>query len=70
VLVFLDGVCRPGGSVPKGPLDVQGDLCEEGGFYTDHPTGQYKGQQLLDELDAHLRKTVRLKAPSDETVRP
>ncbi|MBL9004501.1 MAG: hypothetical protein JNJ46_09655 [Myxococcales bacterium] len=63
VLVFLDGVCRPGGEVPRAPLDPMGDLCEEGGFYTDHPLGTYKGEQMLIELDAALRKQYRLKEP-------
>lgn len=63
VLVFLDGVCRPGGDVPRAPLDAMGDLCEEGGFYTDHPLGTYKGEQMLIELDAMLRQMYRLKEP-------
>jgi hypothetical protein len=63
VLVFLDGVCRPGGEVPRAPLDAMGDLCEEGGFYTDHPLGTYKGEAMLIELDAALRKQYRLKDP-------
>lgn len=63
VLVFLDGVCRPGGDVPRAPVDPMGDLCEEGGFYTDHPLGTYKGEQMLTELDTALRQMYRLKEP-------
>lgn len=64
VLVFLDGVCRPGGEVPRAPLDPMGDGCEEGGFYTDHALGSYKGEQMLIELDALLRQMYRLKEPT------
>jgi hypothetical protein len=65
VLVFLDGVCRPGGEVPRAPLDPLGDRCEEGGFYTDHGAGSYQGEQMLIELDALLRSQYRLKAPAE-----
>ena len=65
VLVFLDGVCRPGGDVPRAPLDPMGDRCEEGGFYTDHTSGSYQGEQMLIELDTLLRSQYRLKAPAD-----
>lgn len=68
VLVFIDGVCRPGGDVPNGPLPQNGDLCEEGTFYTDHPQGSYKGEQMLDELDAYLRATYRLREPGEVEV--
>ncbi|HRI53266.1 MAG TPA: hypothetical protein PLW65_24105, partial [Pseudomonadota bacterium] len=63
VLVFVDAKCRPGGEVPQAPLPADGDLCEEGTFYTDHPAGAYKGESLFDELDAYLRKTYRLREP-------
>ena len=63
VLVFVDAKCRPGGNVPDGPLPTDGDLCEEGTFYTSHPTGTYKGESLLEELDAYLRATYRLREP-------
>ena len=53
----------PGGEVPQAPLPTDGDLCEEGTFYTDHPAGAYKGESLIDELDAYLRKTYRLREP-------
>ncbi|MFO0573682.1 MAG: hypothetical protein U1A78_06790 [Polyangia bacterium] len=68
VLVFLDGKCRPGGDVPSGPLPAMGDQCEEGTFYTDHPLGGYKGEALLEELDAYLRKTYRLREPAEVEV--
>lgn len=68
VLVFVDGVCRPGGEVPNAPLPVEGDQCEEGGFYTDHPLGTYQGEALLDELDAYLRANYRLREPAELEV--
>lgn len=68
VLVFVDGVCRPGGDVPNGPLPTSGDLCEEGGFYADHPSGTYQGESMLDELDGLLRTMYRLREPSEQDV--
>lgn len=68
ILVFVDAVCRPGGEVPTEPLSTEGDQCEEGAFYTNHPLGAYQGESMLDELDAHLRKNYRLKEPSNLTV--
>lgn len=68
VLVFIDGVCRPGGEVPNAPLSTMGDLCEEGTFYTNHPTGTYKGEDFLEELDTYLRKTYRLREPAEVEV--
>lgn len=68
VLVFVDAVCRPGGEVPNAPLPTGGDLCEEGGFYTDHPTGSYQGEAMLEQLDTFLRSKYRLHEPADITV--
>lgn len=68
ILVFIDGVCRPGGDVPSGPLPGEGDLCEEGAFYTDHALGTYRGDSMLEELDAYLRKNYRLREPSVQPV--
>ena len=53
----------PRGRGPAGAAAGDGDLCEEGTFYTDHPAGAYKGESLFDELDAYLRKTYRLREP-------
>lgn len=68
ILVFVDGVCRPGGEVPNGPLPAGGDLCEEGGFYTDHASGSYKGESMLEELDTYLRQNYRLREPEEIEV--
>lgn len=68
IMVFIDGRCRPEGEVPKGPVDAAGDLCEEGGFYTDHPEGPYQGEGMIEELDAYLRKQYRLRPPAEVEV--
>jgi len=68
VLVFVDAKCRPGGNAAAGPLPAEGDLCEEGAFYTEHPAGTYKGETLLRELDAHLRRNYRLREPAEISV--
>jgi hypothetical protein len=68
IMVFVDGVCRPGGEVPSGPLPAAGDQCEEGTFYTEHALGDYKGDRLFDELDTHLRAKYRLHAPAEIPV--
>lgn len=68
ILVFVDGVCRPGGEVPTQPLPGEGDLCEEGTFYTDHPQGAYQGDSMLEQLDDYLRKNYRLREPEEQTV--
>jgi hypothetical protein len=62
ILVFIDAKCRPGGDVPQAPLPPDGDLCEEGTFYSDHPAGTYKGESMLQELDDYLVKTYRVHA--------
>ena len=59
ILVFVDGKCRPGGEIADtGPLPTDGDLCEEGTFYTDHPEGTAKGQMILTELEALIDQTL------------
>ena len=68
ILVFLDGVCRPGGDVPNGPLPAGGDLCEEGGFYTNHPEGTYRGEDMIEELDALLSAKYRAKQAAEVAV--
>lgn len=68
ILVFVDAKCRPGGDVPQGPVPVQGDLCEEGAFYSNHPQGTYQGEDLLQELDDYLSKTYRVRAPAEVEV--
>ncbi len=68
ILVFVDAVCRPGGEVQKGPLPALGDLCEEGGFYSDHPEGSYQGESLIKEMDDYLSQTYRVRAPADVEV--
>jgi hypothetical protein len=68
ILVFIDGVCRPGGEVPTQPLPGEGDLCEEGTFYTDHPQGSFLGDSMLEQLDAYLRANYRLREPSEQTI--
>jgi len=49
-------------------VPLTGDLCEEGTFYTDHPEGQYQGEQMLMELQAKIEKDYRTKAPADIDV--
>ncbi len=68
ILVFIDGVCRPGGEVPTQPLPGEGDLCEEGTFYTDHPQGAFQGDSMLEQLDEHLRNNYRTREPEEQTV--
>ena len=70
IIVFVDAVCRPGGDLNSASetVPLTGDLCEEGGFYTDHPEGSYKGEQMLIELQARIEKEYRTKAPADIDV--
>lgn len=65
ILVFLDGRCRPGGQITQGPLPQAGDRCETGSFYTDHRDGIYRGQQMFLELDEHMRRAYRVRAPME-----
>ena len=64
-IVAIDAVCRPGGDVSSGPLATTGDLCEEGGFYTDHPEGSYLGETMLSELEAEITSKYRARPPAD-----
>ena len=75
VLVFMDGRCRNGvskdgavvdvgGDITNAPLPAEGDRCEGGAFYTDHPEGTYQGESMIQELDAELRKKFRLREPA------
>jgi hypothetical protein len=63
IFVMVDAMCRPGGDVRRGPLPTEGDLCEEGAFYVDHPEGVYKGSTLYDELEAMVSSSYRTRAP-------
>jgi hypothetical protein len=66
LLVFVDGACRPGGEISSGqPLPTDGDLCEEGTFYTDHFEGAAKGETILGELEAYIDQNYRTKAAAD-----
>jgi hypothetical protein len=66
ILVFVDANCRPGGEIRNGgPLPTEGDLCETGAFYTEHPDGTYKGETILQELEAHIDQSYRTKAAAD-----
>jgi hypothetical protein len=65
-LVFVDGKCRPGGEiVNSGPLPTDGDLCEEGTFYTEHPDGTAQSETILEELQAHIDQSYRTAQPAD-----
>ena len=65
IMVLVDGKCRPGGDVSAAPLPTDGDLCEEGTFYTDHPEGQAKAETELMELQDYIDANYRTKAPAD-----
>jgi hypothetical protein len=65
-LVFVDGKCRPGGEiVDSGPLPADGDLCEEGTFYTEHPEGTAKSETILEELQNYIDQNYRTAQPAD-----
>ncbi|MDB4964520.1 MAG: hypothetical protein JWN44_209 [Myxococcales bacterium] len=68
ILVLVDAKCRPGGDVKQAPLPTNGDLCEEGTFYTDHPEGTAKGESELMELQDYIDQNYRTKAPADFPV--
>jgi hypothetical protein len=65
IFVAVDAKCRPGGDVKNGALPTDGDLCEEGAFYVDHPDGLYKGAKMLEELDAKISADYRTRGPED-----
>jgi hypothetical protein len=68
IIVIADAKCRPGGEVQNGPLPDGGDMCEEGGFYTNHPDGLYHGEDQLIELQQVIESKYRTKAPADIEV--
>jgi hypothetical protein len=68
IFVLVDGKCRPGGDVGSGPLPTDGDLCEEGTFYSDHPEGTAKGETILMELQTYIEANYRTRPPADITV--
>ena len=68
IIVVMDARCRPDGDVTQASLDLQGDLCEEGAFYTDHPEGQYKGETQLLELMKVIDGKYRTKTAADVMV--
>jgi len=67
IVIAIDAACRPGGDVKSGPLPLDGDLCEEGGFYVDHPDGTYLGESLIEEMEAEIASKYRARPPADET---
>jgi len=68
IIVLVDGKCRPGGDVQTGPLPTDGDLCEEGTFYTEHPEGDAKAESELIELEDYIDANYRTKMPADVQV--
>jgi hypothetical protein len=68
IIVIADGHCSPGGDIGNGPLPTTGDLCEEGAYYSDHPTGLYQGSTQLIELEDLIESKYRVKAPADIQV--
>ena len=68
ILVLVDGKCRPGGDVQTGPLPTDGDLCEEGTFYTEHPEGDAKAESELIELQDYIDANYRTKMAADVQV--
>jgi hypothetical protein len=65
ILVLVDGKCRPGGELGNGPIPTDGDGCETGTFYTDHPEGAAKMEAALTELMAYIDATYRTLPPAD-----
>jgi hypothetical protein len=66
ILVFPDGKCRPGGEIDSGgPLPTDGDLCEEGTFYSEHPEGTAKGETILQEFENYIDQNYRTTMPAD-----
>jgi hypothetical protein len=68
IIVYVDGRCRPGGSLP---LDGTGDQCEQGTFYTNSPVaGHAQMDQELSELMDYIDANYRTKAAEDVQVVP
>jgi hypothetical protein len=65
IIVYVDGRCRPGGSDPT-TLPTSGDGCEEGGFYTDSPSGRLKSETMLLELMDEVDRRWRTRAPDEQ----
>ncbi len=69
IIVLVDAACRPEGDVASnGPVDPNGDLCETGAFYTDHPEGKYKGEQIILNLQSEIDAKYRTRLPEDIVV--
>jgi hypothetical protein len=68
IAVLVDGKCQPGGDVAQAPLPTSGDLCEAGAFYTNHVDGDYRGADMLLELEALIEQTYRVRPPADVMV--
>lgn len=68
IMVFVDGMCRPGGDIKNAPLTMEGDLCEEGIFYAEHPDGSAKAETHLLELQDLVESKYRVRAPADIDV--
>lgn len=68
IIVYIDGRCRPGGSLAEVP--AQGDGCEQGTFYTDSADGRAKMERAFLELMDHVDRTYRTKLPEDVLVEP
>lgn len=67
LIVYVDGRCRPGGSIPLSPT---GDRCERGTFYIDTPVknSTAKMETLQFELMDHIDKLYRTKKPADVEI--
>lgn len=68
IMVLVDARCRPGGDVLSAPLPTDGDLCETGTFYTDHPEGTAKAEAELMELQDFIDTMYRTRPPADVAV--
>ncbi len=68
IIVLVDGKCRPGGDISNAPLPTDGDLCEEGTFYTDHADGPAKMEQGWLELESHIEANYRTLPEGDVMV--
>jgi hypothetical protein len=68
IIVYVDGRCRPGGSLPV----TTGDLCEEGTFYTDSvvPGSSAQMEKMFLELSTLIDSTYRTKPAADVQISP